>query len=596
MVALATRETPLAQIGLSTRALNALERAHVLTSGDLVALASRRLYAMTGVGSKTRAEIRAAKDALARKWAAEGPVPVTTTSGTSPDDTAADFVISIDLLMARLLPRQTRSTDVGELRILNQFLTPRTDAVPDYPWPMQTEAAEFLKLTRARVSQVVVNARARWAKDPSLTRLRADIVELIQSHGGVMTVRELAQALLTLRGSEATEPLRMIRALAVARAAVEAERERKEPRFEDFRRTALLVAVSAESADYADVIGETADRLATMDPLLPPSRALAELEEIDPPDGVTGLLPARIVQLAAAASKGAAVSSRLEFYPRHMRSARALQLAQGALLGAQVLTVSELKSRVAGRYPEAEPLPDRPELDVLLAQADLGFEWDPLAAERRGAYRPRRPEAWLTSSTTVRTRISQLDEAAPEQEDVHDFDRRISYAIEQGLFLALGVDPKLLQSAQRRLTRKYPVSSQSLEALLVQEMRNAAAKLGADWDVVRKADAAGPEGADWRTLLRLVKSAIPEVERRLAQADRPLLLSYPGLLARYEQLGVLQRLQQSAGRPGGPPAVLVLVVADGQHQLPMIDGQALPVISSNQWLPVPEAWVQKVVS
>jgi hypothetical protein len=74
-----------------------------------------------------------------------------------------------------------------------------------------------------------------------------------------------------------------------------------------------------------------------------------------------------------------------------------------------------------------------------------------------------------------------------------------------------------------------------------------------------------------------------------------LLLSYPGLLARYDQLGVLQRLQQSAGRPGGPPAVLVLLAADGQHQLPMIDGQTLPVISSNQWLPVPGAWIQKEV-
>ena len=39
--------------------------------------------------------------------------------------------------------------------------------------------------------------------------------------------------------------------------------------------------------------------------------------------------------------------------------------------------------------------------------------------------------------------------------------------------------------------------------------------------------------------------------------------------------------------------MLVLVAADGQHQLPMIDGQALPVISNNQWLPVPREWVQK---
>src|SRR5204863_1379243 len=39
MVAHAKRETPLVQVGLSTRALNALERANVLTAGDLVSLA-----------------------------------------------------------------------------------------------------------------------------------------------------------------------------------------------------------------------------------------------------------------------------------------------------------------------------------------------------------------------------------------------------------------------------------------------------------------------------------------------------------------------------------------------------------------------------
>jgi hypothetical protein len=71
------------------------------------------------------------------------------------------------------------------------------------------------------------------------------------------------------------------------------------------------------------------------------------------------------------------------------------------------------------------------------------------------------------------------------------------------------------------------------------------------------------------------------------------LLSYPGLLARYGQLGVLERLQQAAGRPNGPPAVLVLLAADDQHQFPMIDGQALPVTTSNQWLRVPDGWVQK---
>lgn len=591
LVALATRATPLAEIGLSTRALNALERAQVVTAGDLVTLASRRLYAMSGVGAKTRAEIRAAKDALAAKWASDVAPPAVAPTTTKGDDTSVESA-SIDLLMARLLPRRARSADVGELRILGQFLTPRTDTVADQPWPTQTEAAASLNLTRARISQVVVSARERWARDSALTRLRTDIAELLQSHGSVMTARELAQALLALRGSEAPEPLRTVRALAVARAAVEAERGLQEPRFEDFRRTTLLVATSPDVADYADQLGREADRLAAMDPLLPPTRALAELEEVDLPAVIAGLRPARLVQLAAAASGGAAASSRMELYPRRMPAVRALQLAQGALLGAQVLTVPDLQGRVRGRYPDAEPLPDRPELDEMLARADLGFEWDPQAADLRGGYRPRNAVAMVTSSTTVRTRLSSPGEAL-DNEDLQDFDRRMRYAIEHGSFLALGVEPKLLPSAERRLTRKFPVERTSIERILIEEMKAVAAEVGADWNVVRKADAAGPSGPDWANLRALVGRAIPRVERRLAQAGKPLLLVYPGLLARYGQLGVLDRLQHTAGRPEGPPAVLLLLEADGQRQLPMVDGDVLPVISSNQWLPVPDQWVQQ---
>ncbi|HMN03396.1 MAG TPA: energy-coupling factor ABC transporter permease, partial [Geobacter anodireducens] len=45
---------------------------------------------------------------------------------------------------------------------------------------------------------------------------------------------------------------------------------------------------------------------------------------------------------------------------------QALLLAHGALLGENRLSPEEGRRRVGGRYPEAEPLPQRPELDALL--------------------------------------------------------------------------------------------------------------------------------------------------------------------------------------------------------------------------------------
>ena len=590
----AMRETPLAQLGLSTRALNALERQRVLTASDLVTLPSRRLYAMAGVGAKTRAEIRSAKDALGKRFAAIDSSSSTQAASTTGDE--ATEVVSIDLLMARLMPRRPRTADAAEIRILARFLTPKTDAVPEAPWPTQSDVALELGLTRARVNQVVTKARTRWAKDASLTRLRNDVADLVQAHGGVMTTRELAQALLTMRGSEALEPLRAIRALAVTRAAVETERERTEPRFSDFRRGVVLVAVGEEAADYAERLGRLADEMASQDPLLPPARALEALQQIDSPDGTTGLTPARVVQLAAVASNGAAASGRLEIYPRHMPAARALQLAQGVLLGAQSLTVDDLRGRVASRYPEAAPLPERPELDTLVWQADVGFEWDPQARDGRGAYKPRLAAALVTSSTTIRTRTTDADRVTPLPENVQRFEERLRFAVRQGSFLALGVAPKYLQSAERRLVRKYGVTPVSIESLLIAEMRKASAAAGADWDVVRQADAEGPEGPHWRNLLIIVRRAVAAVEDLLVRSNRPLLLGYPGLLARYDRLDLLERLRDCAGRPDGPPGAWVLIAADEQHDLPVIDGRTLPIVASGQWSRVPDAWVQEASS
>jgi hypothetical protein len=86
---------------------------------------------------------------------------------------------------------------------------------------------------------------------------------------------------------------------------------------------------------------------------------------------------------------------------------------------------------------------------------------------------------------------------------------------------------------------------------------------------------------------------MPAVEQALLQSDRPVLLGYPGLLARYGRLDLFDTLQQRAGRSDGPPGAWVLIPSDDQSALPVIDGQPLPVITSSQWARVPEAWVSR---
>ncbi|MGH9335795.1 MAG: hypothetical protein ACRD21_18840, partial [Vicinamibacteria bacterium] len=79
----------------------------------------------------------------------------------------------------------------------------------------------------------------------------------------------------------------------------------------------------------------------------------------------------------------------------------------------------------------------------------------------------------------------------------------------------------------------------------------------------------------------------------LASAARTVLLTNPGLLARYDQLAFLDELRDQTGRPGGPPGLWVLVPADGQEEKPVIDGKPVPVYSRAQWKRIPEAWAAR---
>ena len=78
------------------------------------------------------------------------------------------------------------------------------------------------------------------------------------------------------------------------------------------------------------------------------------------PEGSPALADSRLIRLAAAASCGAALSSRQELYPRGMEAGRAIKLSQGALYGVTAMTVDEVRERVRSRYPEAAALPDPP--------------------------------------------------------------------------------------------------------------------------------------------------------------------------------------------------------------------------------------------
>ena len=195
----------------------------------------------------------------------------------------------------------------------------------------------------------------------------------------------------------------------MARAAVETEDMMAQRRFQ-LRRVAgkTVVACSQELAVYAEKLGQVADRSGRSDPLASPMRVFQELYEVQQPSQPHGCQPfsnERLLNLAAAMSQTAAVSSRQELYPRGMAAERALRLGIGALSGLGLgetekgFTVEQIRERVKSRYPDAEPLPDRPELDALLHKVGLDVRWDAetktLPAPGSGDPRSRRVRRFL---------------------------------------------------------------------------------------------------------------------------------------------------------------------------------------------------------
>jgi hypothetical protein len=353
-----------------------------------------------------------------------------------------------------------------------------------------------------------------------------------------------------------------------------------------------------------EALGRRADELAAMDPLPPPQRALEVLQELARRQAALVLPPERLLRLATAASRNAALSSRLEIYPRDLSADRALRLASGSLLGAQELTVEDIRDRVLSRFPEAPRLPGRPQLDDLVTAAGLGLRWDPSARKGRGAYRlPPAPLGITLSSSTTFQRSQTAPapppaaELAPEVVDARLFEERLQRAARDGAFLALVVDSGSLLRAEAELSHRFPVERISLEECWLEALRRLARRYEVDWSFVLQADAR-PEGdPDAANLRRFAAEALKEVEGALSTSPRTVLLSRLGLLARYRQMDLVERLRDRVNRrpaPGeaGLHGLWLLLPADGSVIGPGIDGEPVPVVTPAQWTRIPDAWLR----
>ena len=586
----ATEKTHTSELGLSAAATDAMDHSNVLTVADLVRETPRSLQRWRGISNQTRREIQAAARVLRKRFVTTDDA-VTVISQSSDSISEHTGLLSVDAL-ARQIMKPGSKDGVDGQRVVNLLLGMSDDAGF---WPSQVDVAQISGLTRERIAELVTKTQNRWKKDPAITQLRTTVEELLMSAGGVTSIHELAALILAARGSVHEEPMRSRVALAVCRSAIEVERCMTAPRFH-VRRDAqrVLIATRQSLAAYASRLGDRADEIAAEDPLVTPVRAIESLREIPVPEDFSVLTESRLLRLAAASSTKAAVSSRQELYLRGLNAVRALRLSQGALYGVTCLTVEQIRNRVTGRYSEAETLPGRPLLDNLLADAGLPFQWDN-SASTTGAYVSTWKDTLSVTSRSESIRRKPTSETTPiegplteKQADARHFAERLERGLREGFFQVLLVSPRYYQMADQLITSKFDVERVDVEALFIDQLRIVAQQLKVDWHLILQTDAK-PDHGDWKKLMMLVNRAMPEIEKQLLASDKTVFLVFPGLLARYRQLGLLEKLRDGIGRKGGLQGLWLLLPGDQQV---VMDGQAVPIIGPGQKVQVPISWLK----
>jgi hypothetical protein len=102
----------------------------------------------------------------------------------------------------------------------------------------------------------------------------------------------------------------------------------------------------------------------------------------------------------------------------------------------------------------------------------------------------------------------------PDVLDARTLEGKIAYAAQTGAFLALTVEPRRAADAEAELLRRFPREVVSLERLMLRAMRAEASARKVLWPKALAADAASPDSADFKNLVRLATRAAPAVDER----------------------------------------------------------------------------------
>ncbi|GAT68878.1 protein kinase [Planomonospora sphaerica] len=588
---------------------------------------------------------RAATEELEQLNATESALPDTLAEASDDSSQRALRSVSLDTLAALLVPELKKNgsnrSEVEMVRLLLRLPDERGELPGIGVWPKQREVAEALGLSAGRIPQMLKTQRTRWKKLPAVQALREEILILLAGLGRIASAAELADALAVRRGTrlQGREQRRAL-ALAAVRAVVEVEQ--LVPEESAFRHAAnreatgeamgaglLALEVGEDDApdtpsapgllDYAHRLGRAADRLAKLDTLPTATTVLNELGAITPPPGTIEWDERRTVELAVAASRNAAATPRLEIYPRDLSLVRALRLTQAGLVrlipgvpeGRQPgLTADDVHERVRARFPEltdgrgARDLPTAGALTKALR--DAGFDLTLSTREDTGTlrYLPTRMDtasSYLTvrawRHTTAGTGITRYADD-PQIADAVRTEERLAASAGRDGFRVLTVRAGLSREAVAELadtSGRFGAQVISITELFLQAMHDLVPPgTKPAWETILRADVAEPGTRAALKFAEYTRTAWGRIEPKLRDlletGTGPVLLTDAAALARYDAMGMLDRLA-AAARQGLRGLWLLCPQGDPARE-PRLGTVAVPYQAGlGEWIELPDAWV-----
>jgi len=499
-----------------------------------------------------------------------------------------------------LIGRASANEANKRLRVL-VGLDPLPDERPDTGLPAARtvpEVAGAFGIDPAQIHSSLQFLRSkRWVDNAAASALTQALSATLDATAPAASFMELARALAKARMEGSPTDDDVGTAAALLRVALElrprSSAGQPQPAPATWRRIGNTpwVARDPEVLDALAALAERADSLAVTEPLPSSEVVRAALAEASASTPLATLPADQRLALAARASTSAAASARLELYPRGMDVTRTLSLSLSALSGTG-LTPDVVRKRIAARYPEATPLPDRPALDALLAPHGLIFMADVGAGEYA------RPGQHANTSMTVAlpsrkpTAPGLPQRRSPEAQRAAAFQDQLDRGVAAGRFRVVQVGADVASQATDALAAALKTQAISLDVALTDAVRKTAEELGVEWANIEAADRQGPGGPDWPLLIELVTQATDRVvDDLLKRRVKTLLLAWPGALARYGLAGALSRIVAGA-EDGDAPGILLVVPSHDDGAAPSINGRLpVPAPLPSQRLVMPDAWL-----